>query len=129
MMSKSTIPNIIVRPKARYEQMHSFPQLNKYVHSYHIVIENHSNEVVQLVSRHWFIVNAFGHIREVEGVGVIGKQPIIGPGESHEYDSWSPMNTEVGKMYGAFTMLNIGTNQIFDVDIPEFPLNADHIQN
>jgi ApaG protein len=128
-MSKSIIPSIVVKPKARYEQLYSFPHLKKFVHSYHIAIENQSNMVVQLISRHWFIVNAYGETREVQGVGVIGKQPVIGPGELYEYDSWSPINTEVGKMYGSFTMLNVGTNEIFDVVIPVFALNADHIRN
>lgn len=128
-MSRFIIPEIIVKPVARYEQMHSLPHLGKYVHSYHIIIENQSSHVVQLVSRHWYIVNGLAEVREVEGVGVIGKQPIIGPGEYSEYDSWSPINTEVGKMYGSFTMLNIGDNQIFDVEIPPFLLIADHIKN
>ena len=128
-MSNSIRPNIVIKPKARYEQLHSFPHLNKYVHSYHIIIENLSSEVVQLVSRHWFIVNGYGETREVQGVGVIGKQPILGPGEFFEYDSWSPMNTEIGKMYGTFTMLNVGENEIFEVEIPEFALNATHIAN
>jgi len=128
-MNKSIIPNIVVKPKARYERLHSFPHLKKFVHSYHIIIENQSNEVVQLVSRHWYIVNGFGQVREVQGVGVIGKQPVIGPGERYEYDSWSPLETSLGKMYGTFTMLNVGENQIFETDIPEFALNADHISN
>ncbi|GLR17944.1 Co2+/Mg2+ efflux protein ApaG [Portibacter lacus] len=128
-MSRFLIPDIVVKPKARYEQMHSFPHLSKFVHSYHIKIENQSEMVVQLISRHWFIVNGFGEVREVEGVGVIGKQPVIGPGEFYEYDSWSPINTEIGKMYGSFTMLNVGENQIFEVEVPEFKLNADHIAN
>jgi ApaG protein len=128
-MNKSIVPNIVVKPKARYEHLYSFPQLRKFVHSYHIIIENQSEKVVQLISRHWFIVNGFGEVREVEGVGVIGKQPVIGPGELYEYDSWSPINTEVGKMYGSFTMLNVGENEVFDVTIPDFQLNADHISN
>ncbi|MCL4107169.1 UNVERIFIED_CONTAM: hypothetical protein GTU68_032984 [Idotea baltica] len=109
--------------------MHSFPHLSKYVHSYHIVIENQSEMVVQLISRHWFIVNGYGEVREVKGDGVIGKQPVLGPGEKHEYDSWSPINTSIGKMYGSFTMLNITENKIFEVEIPVFQLNAEHMNN
>ena len=128
-MTKSIIPHIKVIPQAQYEQQYSHPNLRKFVHSYHIIIENHSKEVVQLLSRHWYIVNGLGKIREVQGLGVIGKQPVIGPGERHEYDSWSPLDTPIGKMYGAFTMLNLSDNQTFDVPIPEFALNADHLAN
>ncbi len=128
-MSKAKLPNITIKPRARYEQLHSLPKLQKYVHSYHIIIENHSQDVVQLISRHWFITNAFGQTREVQGVGVIGKQPVIEPGHSYEYDSWSPLDTPIGKMYGTFTMLNIAEQEIFDVKIPEFPLNADQLDN
>lgn len=128
-MNKSTIPNIVVKPIARYEHKHSSPAHDKYVHSYHIIIENHSNTTVQLVSRHWFIVDGVGRMREVQGVGVIGKQPVINPGNVFEYDSWSPITTPIGRMYGTFTMLNLETQKIFDVEIPTFPLNATHIEN
>ncbi|WP_235297754.1 Co2+/Mg2+ efflux protein ApaG [Portibacter marinus] len=128
-MNKSIIPNIKISPKAHYEHQHSNAHLNKFVHSYHIVIENQSNEIVQLLSRHWYIVNALGEVREVQGLGVIGKQPVIGPGERYEYDSWSPLDTPLGKMYGTFTMLSLSDEQTFEVAIPEFALNADHLSN
>jgi ApaG protein len=121
--------NILVKAIARYELNHSSPKLNKYVHSYHITIENNGLDTVQLISRHWIIVNAYGETREVQGMGVIGKQPIINPGGKYEYDSWSPMNTDIGKMYGSFDMLRISDNTMIRVEIPEFSLNADTVYN
>ncbi len=128
-MRNDVSQNIIVIPKAQYEPIHSVPNLNKFVHSYHIIIENHSNESVKLLSRYWVIVNAFGERREVEGPGVIGRQPIIGPGECYEYDSWSPMNTELGKMYGEYTMMSLSDKRTFKVSIPDFALNAAPVHN
>lgn len=124
-----TKENIIIIPRPNYEPLHSAPHMNKFVHSYKITIENHSNESVQLISRHWIIVNAYGERREVEGLGVIGRQPTLGPGDSYSYDSWSPIDTEIGKMYGQYTMLRISDKQMFKVDIPVFALNASSVSN
>ncbi len=128
-MNRAITHNIIVQAESKYEEQHSIPHIHKYVHSYHIVIINQTNDPVQLLSRHWFVVNAYGETREIQGLGVIGRQPIIAPGESHEYDSWSPINTEIGKMYGTFTMKKASEKSLFEVVIPEFSLNANSVYN
>ena len=74
------------------------------------------------LSRHWFIFDSNGTHREVEGEGVIGVQPILEPGEIHEYVSGCNLKTEMGKMWGAYTFKRIVDEQLFDVQIPEFQL-------
>lgn len=105
-----------------YEQGHSRPYNQEYVHSYTITIENKSDHAVQLLSRHWIIMDSNCSVQEVRGEGVIGEQPIIRPGESHTYSSWTHMSTEVGKMSGSYEMIRIADNERFDVRVPVFSL-------
>lgn len=95
-------------------------RLNKFVFSYTITIENKSNETVQLMRRHWFIFDSTGSKNEVEGEGVIGKQPTLAPNQSHSYSSWSPIYTEVGTMHGTFLMKRLSDNHLFQVTVPKF---------
>ena len=109
---------ISVEPTYRLEQ--SSPDEDKHVFSYEIIIENRSNHVVQLISRHWFIFDSIGVRREVEGEGVVGEQPTLRPGEKFKYQSWCPLLSEVGKMHGTFMMKREDTGEVFKVHIPEF---------
>jgi len=81
------------------------------------------------MSRHWIIIDADNLRREVKGPGVIGKQPVIHPGEYHSYDSWSVLRTPLGKMYGSYEMLDINADTKFEVKIPSFKLIADFVFN
>ena len=112
-----------------YHNEMSKPSLNKYVHSYLVSITNHSDLEVQLLSRHWVITDANSKIRHVTGEGVIGQQPILEPGQSHNYKSWCPMSTPVGKMSGTYTLIRSVDNSAFGVIIPEFKLIADFKKN
>ncbi|MDF1696604.1 MAG: Co2+/Mg2+ efflux protein ApaG [Saprospiraceae bacterium] len=112
-----------------YHEEHSKPSLNKYVHSYNVTITNLSGLEIQLISRHWIIKDANGKIREVKGDGVIGLQPILMPEESHQYTSWCPLSTPVGKMGGTYAMIRRADNSVFNVTIPEFKLIADFKMN
>lgn len=123
-MEALTTRGIKVSVETQYQQAYSRPLEMKYIFSYHITIENLSNETVQLLRRHWYIFDSTGVIREVEGEGVIGKQPILEPGESHQYASWSPLMTEMGKMYGSYLFINQVDGEQFRVEIPEFHLLA-----
>ena len=96
----------------------------KYVYSYHIIITNNSNDTVQLMSRHWVITDAFGNTREVKGLGVVGRQPTLSPGQKHEYVSWCPFTTEVGLMKGSFTMMKSDSDEEFEVIVPPFTMVA-----
>jgi ApaG protein len=118
---------ITVSPQ--YEPRHSDPLDGKYLYSYHIIIENLSEHTVQLLRRHWLIIDSNGIKKEVRGDGVIGKQPVLQPGQVHEYSSWSPLVTGLGKMQGHYVMRRLDDNGIFHVRIPAFDLIAPFILN
>ena len=119
---KTCITNgIKVSVVSKFEPAHSSRKDGKYVHSYSIAIENKSNETVQLLSRHWIIVDSDLNIREVKGEGVVGQQPVLRPGESHQYSSWCPLATDLGKMQGTYQMIT-GDDHHFDVVVPSFIL-------
>ncbi len=107
-----------------YQPQYSEPIKKKYIFAYRITIENQSQYTVQLLRRHWYIVDAASNLREVEGEGVIGKQPILKAGERHQYVSWSHLITDIGKMYGTFQMVRQLDGRFFTVIIPEFKLIA-----
>ncbi len=96
---------------------------NYYVFSYVISIENISDEPFQLMSRHWIIQDANRKIEEVYGDGVIGKQPLIFPGETYSYSSGAVLETEIGTMEGRYFMLAKETDE-FEVSIPKFILSV-----
>lgn len=109
----------------RFEPLHSNPLDQKFLFSYHIIIENLSEYTVQLLRRHWYIKDAHGEVKEVEGSGVIGKQPILQPGQLHEYSSWCPLTTPIGEMRGTYLMHRLDSEALFEVEIPAFDLIAD----
>jgi ApaG protein len=113
----------------QYHEEMSKPSLNKFVHSYQVRITNHSGLDVQLKSRHWIITDANSKVRNVKGDGVIGQQPILEPEQSHQYKSWCPMSTPVGKMSGTYTMVRVVDNSEFEVEIPKFRLIANFKNN
>ncbi len=112
-----------------YHMDMSKPSLNKYVHSYLVKITNYSGHEVQLLRRHWIITDANGKVRNVRGEGVIGLQPTLSHEHSHNYKSWCPLSTPVGKMSGTYTMIRLDNNTEFDVEIPEFRLIANFKNN
>lgn len=99
-----------------------------FVYSYTIKIENVGKDMVQLLNRHWVIRDAFGHVEEVKGSGVIGKQPILQPGESFEYTSFCPLRTPSGSMEGTFEMRD-SMNAKFPAPISRFELKSMALQN
>lgn len=112
-----------------YQPTYSKPLESQFVFAYRVTIENLSAETVQLLRRHWIIVDSNGINREVEGEGVIGKQPILEPGQTHQYVSWANINTSIGKMFGNYLMVRHADEVEFDVEIPEFKLIAPFILN
>lgn len=93
-----------------------------FVWAYTIRIENKGKRKVQLVSRHWRITNAYGHVQEVNGPGVVGEQPELDPGESFEYTSGTHLNTPSGFMGGSYEMKDTEGNR-FLVTVPTFALD------
>lgn len=105
-----------------YHEQYSRPIENKFVFAYRITIENVSEYSVQLMSRHWYIFDSDGSKKEVEGEGVIGLQPLLAPGERHQYVSWSHLFTQFGKMHGYYLFNRQSDGYQFKATIPEFYL-------
>ena len=95
-----------------------------YAFSYHITIENHSKDSVQLISRHWEILDALNNPEIVDGEGIIGKKPVLKPGESHTYSSGCLLCGPFGSMQGYFNMINFTSTRSFKVIVPSFKLGA-----
>ncbi len=128
-MEISTTNGITVSVEAQYLPEHSNPRGLKFIFGYHITIENRSSETVQLLRRKWYITDSFGNVREVAGDGVVGKQPVLEPGEAHSYVSFCNLFSEVGKMRGFYTMARQPDGHEFEVEIPEFKMVAPSILN
>ncbi len=96
---------------------------HKFVFAYFIRIDNQTQGTVQLLRRHWYITHGGGKTEEVEGEGVVGKQPLIAPDGSHEYNSFCILETMEGSMEGTYLMQR-SDGSTFDVAIPRFQLRA-----
>ncbi len=112
---------IEVRAVAQYIEEQSSIEANRYVFAYRITIRNTGQAPAQLVSRHWIITDAEGAVQEVEGAGVVGKQPLLRPGEQFEYTSDCTIATPVGTMKGSYRMVAEDGSR-FDAPVPEFTL-------
>ena len=113
-----------VSVETTYQPEYSNPANEHYMFAYKIQIENLTDYSVQLLRRHWTIFDSNGTNREVEGEGVVGLQPIITPGQLHEYVSGCNLKTDMGTMKGTYQMKRLVDGEIFDVSIPQFPLIA-----
>ena len=112
--------NIMV--ETYYQADQSNPLASQYLFAYRITIENLTIHPVKLISRHWHIIDSNGTHREVEGEGVIGQQPVIGPGDSYRYTSAANLQSDMGKMYGSYLMENLFNKKKQRIAIPEFQL-------
>lgn len=112
-----------------YQTEYSNPENDHYMFAYRISIENLSNDSIQLLRRHWDVFDSNGASREVDGAGVVGLQPIIAPGESHEYMSGCNLQSDMGYMEGRYQMMREVDGFTFDVDIPRFILVAPYRLN
>jgi len=115
--------DISVVTKAAYVADQSDPGKDKYVFSYTITITNTGDIAAQLVSRHWIITDGEHRVQEVKGLGVVGQQPLLKPGESFEYTSGASIPTAVGTMRGTYQM-RAEDGQTFDAPIPPFTLSV-----
>jgi ApaG protein len=114
---------IAVSVEPTYLEENSSPATSRYLWAYRVTIENQGRETVQLLSRHWMITNARGEFTEVKGPGVIGKQPLLKPGESYSYTSGAPLDTPSGMMGGSYQMES-DRGERFDIEIPTFSLDS-----
>ena len=122
-MYSETTRSIKVTVRPFYLDRHSSPSDNHYVWAYHVRIENGGSETVQLRRRHWQITDSRGRQQEVRGPGVVGEQPVLGPGESFEYTSSCPLPTPSGFMVGDYEM-ETRTGENFVVQVPAFSLDT-----
>src|SRR5215469_4320200 len=117
---------ITIVPKAIYVDEQSEPAKNQYVFAYTIMLTNTGSVPAQLISRHWVITDANNKVLEVKGLGVIGQQPLLKPGESFEYSSGTHLETSVGTMRGTYQML-AEDGHAFDAPIPLFTLSVPRV--
>jgi len=120
--SEAVTCGVRVRVNSRYAPSRSEPAKNLWFFLYTISITNESNEAVQLISRHWTITDADETVEEVRGLGVIGQQPTLDPGESFEYTSGCPLKTPFGTMHGTYQMVTTGGDR-FDAQVAPFTLS------
>ena len=117
---------INVSTQTQYLADQSDEGAGRFVFAYTITIRNTGRVAAQLISRHWYITDADSQVQEVRGLGVVGEQPLIKPGESFEYTSGTAIATQVGTMRGAYQMVaEDGTR--FDASIPEFTLSVPRV--
>ena len=112
---------VTVEPYFLEEQ--SDPDDSRYVWGYRIVISNHSEIAVRLMTRYWHITDENGQVDEVSGPGVIGEQPLLNPGDTYEYSSGCPLDTPSGVMFGHYSM-EAEDGETFNVAIPAFSLDS-----
>ena len=118
---------ISVDVKSIFLEEQSDPAQNNYLWAYKVNIKNTGLKTVQLISRHWKIIDANGYQKEVIGDGVVGEQPKLGPGESFEYTSGTPLQTSSGLMLGSYFMKS-SDGIDFEVEIPAFSLDIPNTQ-
>jgi ApaG protein len=121
-MSEAVTRNIRISVETEYAPGRSNPAQSQWFFLYTIRLTNEGREKVQLMSRHWIITDAMGEAKEVRGKGVVGKQPILEPGETFEYTSGCELTTPFGSMRGTYQMLVTEKQEFFDAAIPPFTL-------
>ncbi len=117
---------VTVSSQTQYIPEQSDEQNSRFVFAYTITIRNNGNLPAQLISRHWIITDGRNQVQEVRGLGVVGAQPLLKPGESFEYTSGTAIATPVGTMRGSYQMVAEDGTQ-FDAPIPEFTLSVPRV--
>jgi ApaG protein len=123
-MTTEVTEGIQITVNSFYRAEFSNPLKNNFLFTYRVTIENTSNDTVQLISRHWYIFDSNANPYEVEGEGVIGFQPILLPGDVHEYESACELTSEIGSMHGTYTMQRQLDDSLFEVNVPKFEMIA-----
>lgn len=117
-------PPMTVEVTPQYLADQSSPAEKIYTFAYTITVTNVADVAIQLIARHWLIHDESGHAQEVKGLGVIGQQPLLAPGESFRYTSGCRLHAPSGTMHGSYFVVS-ETGDRFDVPIPMFALEAD----
>lgn len=125
-MEKYKPHGIVIETQVKYLPEQSDETADRFVFSYTISITNLGTVAARLISRHWVITDAYNHVQEVRGQGVVGEQPILQPSQSFEYSSGTVLATQVGTMRGSYQMRGEDGSE-FDVEIPEFVLSVPRV--
>jgi ApaG protein len=118
--------DIEVSARTQYLPDQSDDAAGRWVFAYTITLRNRGTVAAQLVSRHWIITDAQQQVQEVRGLGVVGEQPRLEPGDSYEYTSGTSLATPVGTMRGSYQMVAADGTR-FDAPIPEFALSVPRV--
>jgi ApaG protein len=119
-VSDTTTRGVRIQVRTAYVPERSSPAESHYFFTYRVRISNEGEDTVQLVSREWIITDADGKVERVNGPGVVGEQPVLGPGEAFEYTSFCPLHTPIGSMHGSYQMVSAAG--AFDATIAPFSL-------
>jgi len=128
-MAESKTKDITVKVETHYQKTESQPERDNHVFAYRVTIENQGEHTIKLLHRYWHITDSDTQKREVSGEGVVGRQPVLEPGQSHQYVSGCNFRTDMAKMEGHFTMEKVLDGSHFQVDIPQFCLIAPNRYN
>lgn len=120
--------HIIIGSTTHFLRDQSLIAQSRFAFSYQISIRNVGRIAARLLSRHWYITDANGHVQEVHGEGVVGKKPLIYPGQSYQYTSAALLKTPVGSMHGSYRMIN-DEGEYFNAVIPAFRLAVPELVN
>ena len=120
--SEAVTNNVRVEVESQYAPEYSQPFQHEWFFHYTVRITNEGTETVRLLSRHWIITDAGDRVEEVKGPGVVGEQPVLGPGESFQYTSGCPLKTSTGIMRGTYQMVT-EDGEHFDIEIAPFALH------
>lgn len=124
-MYTAVTKDIQVTVLPEFLESRSDPDGGRFFWAYTIEITNQGVELVQLLARHWIITDALGRTEEVKGLGVVGEQPVLNPGETFRYTSGCPLSTPSGMMSGTYRMAD-ADGRSFTVEIPAFSLDSPH---
>jgi ApaG protein len=113
--------DIRIAVETDYLSHQSDPEQSRFVFAYTITIQNHGKVASRLMTRHWVITDANGHVQEVRGDGVVGEQPFLKPGQGFRYSSGAVLETPAGSMEGSYRMIDTDGEE-FDASIPPFTL-------
>lgn len=128
-MIQQVTRGIKISVETAYEGSFLKDNILHYAFTYEIEIENQSKSAVQLLTRHWKIIEALNKTQYVNGNGVVGKKPVINPGEIHRYKSGCLLSSAIGAMKGAYIMIDFTSTKKFNVEIPPFKLSAPLVLN
>lgn len=128
MTFEHTSEGVHIAVQSYFLDEQSRPEESLYVWAYRVKVTNDLDEPVQLINRHWIITDGHGETQEVKGVGVVGEQPMLGPGDSFVYTSGTPLYAPTGFMHGSYDMRTV-TGRMFQADIPAFSLDSPYSNN